>query len=66
MVPFDVKIGEIGGSPFYVDEEQYDRSGRPVFLIDVAPGGTGGFPLEGLENVHFVTHTPDRSELIAR
>ena len=64
--PNDTKIGEIGGSPFYVDDEQYERWGRPAFLIDVAPGAAGGFSLEGLEEVHFVTRTPDHSEVFEK
>jgi uncharacterized protein (DUF779 family) len=54
----DVKLGEIGGAPFYIDVDQYERRGRPVFVIDVAPGAAAGFSLEGLEDVHFVTKTP--------
>jgi uncharacterized protein len=56
--PNDMKLGEIGASPFYVDEMQYERWGRPALLIDIAPGAAGGFSLEGLEDVHFVTRTP--------
>ena len=56
--PNDTKLGEIGGSPFYVDDEQYERWGRPAFVIDVSPGAAGGFSLEGLEDVHFVTRSP--------
>ena len=55
--PGDVKLGEIGASPFYVDEEQYGQSGRPVLVLDVADGGAGDFSLEGLEEFHFVTRT---------
>lgn len=55
--PGDVQLGELAGVPFYIDEDQYVRWGRPRFLIDVAPGDTGSFSLEGLEGVHFVTHT---------
>ncbi|MGH2984602.1 MAG: DUF779 domain-containing protein [Solirubrobacterales bacterium] len=56
--PSDVKLGEIGGSPFYVDRERYDRSDRPVLVIDVAEGPAGDFSLEGLEELHFVTRSP--------
>ena len=56
--PNDVKLGAIGGSPFYVDEEQYERWGRPRFVIDVAPGAAEGFSLEGLEEVHFISRSP--------
>jgi uncharacterized protein (DUF779 family) len=55
--PSDLRLGTIGASPFYIDAEQYDRWGRPEFLIDVSPGAAEGFSLEALENVHFVTRT---------
>jgi hypothetical protein len=53
--PHDLRLGEIGGAPFYIDEDMYARWGRPRFLIDVAPGEAEGFSLEGLEGVHFIT-----------
>lgn len=55
--PSDLLLGEIGGAPFYIDAEQYERWGRPSFLIDVSTGAAEGFSLEGLEGVHFVTRT---------
>jgi uncharacterized protein (DUF779 family) len=54
----DMKLGEVGGAPFYIEAEQYQRWGRPTLVIDVAPGAPGGIGLEGLEEVHFVTRTP--------
>ena len=54
----DLKLGEIGGAPFYVDREQWERWGEPGFVIDVAPGEAGGFSLEGPEGVHFVSRAP--------
>jgi uncharacterized protein len=54
----DVRLGEIGGAPFYIDAEQYERWGRPRFLIDVAAGAAEGFSLEGLEDVHFISRSP--------
>lgn len=54
----DLKLGEIGDSPFYVDRDQYRRWNSPHFMIDVAPGEAGGFSLEGLEDVHFVSRSP--------
>jgi uncharacterized protein len=56
--PHDVRLGEIGGAPFYIDAEQYERWGKPAFLIDVSPGAAEGFSLEGLLMVHFITRTP--------
>jgi uncharacterized protein len=54
----DVRLGDIGGAPFYIDGEQYERWGQPRFLIDVAPGAAEGFSLEGLEDVHFISRSP--------
>ena len=59
--PSDLKLGELGGCPFYVDRDQYQRWGSPEFVIDVAPGAAGGFSLEGLDDVHFVTRSPTRA-----
>jgi len=56
LSPHDVRLGDIGGAPFYVDADQYERLGKPSILVDVAPGAAEGFSLEGLEGVHFVTH----------
>jgi uncharacterized protein (DUF779 family) len=55
--PHDIRLGEIGGAGFYIDADQYERWGRPHFLIDVLPGAAEGFSLEGLEGVHFITRT---------
>ena len=54
----DVPLGELGGAPFYIDAEQYERWGKPRFLIDVAPSAAEGFSLEGLEGVHFISRSP--------
>jgi uncharacterized protein (DUF779 family) len=53
----DLLLGELGSTPFYVDREQYDRWGRPAFLIDVGPGPAQGFSLS-LPDSHLVTRTP--------
>jgi len=58
----DTHLGEIGGAPFYVDTQQYDRWGRPEFVIDVAEGEAGGFSLEGPEGVRFVTLSPREAD----
>ncbi|MGA2015271.1 MAG: DUF779 domain-containing protein [Solirubrobacteraceae bacterium] len=56
--PSDLRLGDIGGAPFYIDSDQYQRWGTPTFLIDVRPGAAEGFSLEGLEGVHFISSTP--------
>jgi uncharacterized protein (DUF779 family) len=53
----DLRVGEIGGCSFFIDADQYERWGRPVFLIDVSPGSEEGFSLESLLGVHFVSRT---------
>ena len=55
--PNDLLLGEVGGAPFYIDAEQYERWNRPAFLLDVALGPAEGFSLEGLDGVHFITRT---------
>jgi uncharacterized protein len=55
--PNDLLIGEIDGCSFYIDREQYERWRRPQFLIDVAPGESDTFSIEGPEGVHFVART---------
>jgi len=55
--PHDVLLGELGGAPFYIDSELYERWGRPCFVIDVSPGAAEGFSLEGVNGVHFVALT---------
>ena len=55
--PQDVHLGDVAGSPFYIDFEQFERWGRPHLRLEVSSGAAEGFSLEGLEGVHFVTRT---------
>ena len=55
---YDVKLGDIDGTPFYIDGELYERWGHPRFEIDVAEGPGEGFSLEGPQGVRFVARTP--------
>jgi uncharacterized protein (DUF779 family) len=55
--PYDLRVGEIGGAPFYIDAQLYDSWGRPQLTVDVSPGASDSFSLEGLQGVHFVTLT---------
>jgi hypothetical protein len=51
--PNDLLLGEVGGSPYYIDAEQYARWNSPSLLLDVAPGAGTGLSLEGLHDLHF-------------
>ncbi len=51
----DLRVGEIGGAPVYVDATRYELWGHPEFVVDIAPGPAAGIRLGGLEDRHFVT-----------
>jgi uncharacterized protein (DUF779 family) len=57
LSPHDICLGQLAGTPFYIDADQYERWNRPQFLIDVSAGPAEGFSLEGSMGVHFVTRT---------
>ena len=46
----------VAGAPFYVDGEQYERWGRPAFVLDMRSAPAEGFSLS-LPDAHFVTAT---------
>jgi len=65
LSPNDIRLGTIGGVPVYIDAEQYERWGRPAFVLDVEPGAATSFSLEGGRDVHFVTRAPSPSPPVA-
>ncbi len=56
--PHDLCVGDLGGAPFFIDSDQYERWGSSRFLIDVSSGAAEGFSLEALEDVHFISRSP--------
>ena len=53
--PSDLLLGEIDGSPFYIDAEQYKRWNQPTLVLDVAAGAAGsGMSLEEVYDLHFL------------
>jgi uncharacterized protein len=62
--PGDVLLGEVAGTPVYIDADQDKRWGLPDILIDVSPGAAMGFSLEGVDGVHFVTAPAPRRPTI--
>lgn len=53
----DVKLGEIGGMPFYISKPQFEYWKHTHLMIDVVPGRGGMFSLEGPEGVRFLTRS---------
>jgi hypothetical protein len=65
----DVLLGEIGGSPFYMSQAQYEYWKHTQLTIDVVPGRGGMFSLEGPEGLRFLTRsrlfTDEESRILA-
>ena len=57
----DVRMGEIGGAPFYMSPSQFAYWQHTQLIIDVVPGRGGMFSLENGRDVRFLT----RSRLFA-
>ena len=53
----DVKLGEIGGVPFYMSTSQFEYWQHTHLIIDVVPGRGGMFSLEGPEGLRFLTRS---------
>jgi len=53
----DVKLGEVGGCPFYIGGDQYERWAHTNLTLDVVPGRGAGFSLESPEGVRFLTRS---------
>lgn len=53
----DVKLGEIGGAPFYIGQAQFDYWKHTQLIIDVAPGQGGMFSLDNGTGRRFLTRS---------
>jgi uncharacterized protein (DUF779 family) len=53
----DVKLGEIGGAPFYMSRAQFEYWQHTHLTIDVVPGRGGMFSLEGPTGRRFLTRS---------
>lgn len=53
----DVRLGEIGGAPFYMSPSQFDYWKHTQLIIDVVPGRGGMFSLENGRDVRFLTRS---------
>ena len=54
----DLLLGDIDGSPFYIDKRLDEAWHQDVFLLDVAEGAPEDFSLAAGDNLHFVTLSP--------
>lgn len=57
----DIRMGEIGGVPFYMSPSQFEYWQHTQLIIDLVPGRGGMFSLENGRDVRFLT----RSRLFA-
>ena len=53
----DVKLGEIGGAPFYISPSQFEYWKHTQLIIDVVSGQGGMFSLENGHGVRFLTRS---------
>ena len=56
--PYDVKLGEVGGVPFFIGKLQYEYWKHTQLILDVIEGSRGTFSLEG--NTGKAFHTRSR------
>ena len=53
----DVKLGEIGGQPFYMSRAQFEYWEHTHLIIDAVPGNGGMFSLERPSGLRFLTRS---------
>ena len=53
----DVRLGEIGGVPFYMHKSQFEYWKHTHLIIDVVPGSGGMFSLERPTGLRFITRS---------
>jgi uncharacterized protein (DUF779 family) len=50
----DVRLGEVGGCPFYIDARQFEVWKHTQLILDVGIGEPEGFSLAAPEDRHFI------------
>jgi uncharacterized protein (DUF779 family) len=50
----DVRLGDVGGSPFYIDARQFQVWKHTQLILDVGTGEPEGFSLAAGEDLHFI------------
>jgi uncharacterized protein (DUF779 family) len=55
--PYDIKLGDVGGVPFYIGKLQYEYWKHTQLILDVIEGHGGTFSLEGSTGKAFHTRS---------
>ena len=55
--PYDVRLGEVGGVPFFIGKLQYEYWKHTQLILDVIDGHGGTFSLEGASGKAFHTRS---------
>ena len=50
----DVQLGEVDGEPFYISRSQFEYWKHTQLILDVVPGRSGMFSLDGPEGLRFL------------
>jgi uncharacterized protein (DUF779 family) len=53
----DVRLGEVGGCPFYIDHRQFEAWAHTQLILDVGAGEPEGFSLAAGEDRHFIVRS---------
>jgi len=53
----DVRLGEVGGCPFYIDARQFEVWKHTQLVLDVGAGEPEGFSLAAGEDRHFIVRS---------
>ena len=53
----DILLGDIDGSPFYIDKRLDDAWNQDGFILDVADGPPEDFSLAAGDDLHFITRS---------
>ncbi|HEY2661346.1 MAG TPA: DUF779 domain-containing protein [Caulobacteraceae bacterium] len=53
----DVRLGEIGGAPFFMSASQFEYWRHTQIIVDLVPGRGGMFSLENGREVRFLTRS---------
>ncbi|MGO9028215.1 MAG: DUF779 domain-containing protein [Acidimicrobiales bacterium] len=53
----DVRLGDVGGCPFYMDHRQFEAWKHTQLILDVGVGEPEGFSLAAGEDRHFIVRS---------